>query len=229
MRRPFGIAAIVLVAVAVPNASATLPGRNGIIVFKRYFEPDQWGALFTIGSNGRGEKQLTHTSRNVTDDQPDWSPDASLIVFTRCSPDTPCTIYTVKPDGSQLKRVSPKPCLPGPPQCEDGANASFLRDGRHVVYTRATGGERHFPNWDQIEHSDIVVRDLDGGNPRVLISSTPYRADFNSPPVLAGRLAPGLRSRELAALEAGAQARSLCHERRRQSLPPDHTVVAERR
>jgi Tol biopolymer transport system component len=181
MRRPFGIAAIVLVAVAVPNASATLPGRNGIIVFKRYFEPDQWGALFTIGSNGRGEKQLTHTSRNVTDDQPDWSPDASLIVFTRCSPDTPCTIYTVKPDGSQLKRVSPKPCLPGPPQCEDGANASFLRDGRHVVYTRATGGERHFPNWDQIEHSDIVVRDLHGGNPRVLISSTPYRADYNSP------------------------------------------------
>jgi TolB protein len=181
MRRPFGIAAIVLVAVAVPTASATLPGRDGIIVFKRYFEPDQWGALFTIGSNGRGEKQLTHTSRNVTDDQPDWSPDAPLIVFTRCSPDTPCTISTVKPDGSSSKRVSPKPCLPGPPKCEDGANASFLRDGRHVVYTRATGRERHFPNWDQIEHSDIVVRDLDGGNPRVLISSTPYRADYNSP------------------------------------------------
>jgi TolB protein len=97
------------------------------------------GALFTIHSDGRGEKQLTHTARNVTDDQPDWSPDASLIAFTRCAPNAPCAIYTVKPDGSQLKRLSPKPCLPGPPECEDGANASFLPDGRHFVcvYVRA--------------------------------------------------------------------------------------------
>src|SRR5436190_4325263 len=181
MRHLWGIAAIVVLAVAVPTASATLPGRNGSIVFKRYFEPDQWGALFTIGSDGRGEKQLTHTSRNVTDDQPDWSPDASLIVFTRCSPDAPCAIYTIKPDGSHLKRLSPKPCLPGPPQCEDGANASCLRDSRPVVYTRATGGVRHFANWDQIEHSDVVVRDLDGRNPRVLIRSKPYGGDYNSP------------------------------------------------
>jgi TolB protein len=104
-----------------------------------------------------------------------------LIAFTRCAPNAPCAIYTVKPDGSQLKRLSPKPCLPGPPECEDGANASFLPDGRHFVYTRATGGERHFANWDQIEHSDIVVRDVDGGNPRVLISSKPYAGDYNSP------------------------------------------------
>jgi Tol biopolymer transport system component len=180
LRHVLGVA-IILVAVAVPTASATLPGKNGRIVFKRYFEPDQWGALFTIRSDGRGEKQLTHTARNTTDDQPDWSPDASLIAFTRCAPNAPCAIYTVKPDGSQLKRVSPKPCLPGPPQCEDGANASFLPDGRHFVYTRATGGERHFANWDQIEHSDIVVRDVDGGNPRVLIRSKPYGADLNSP------------------------------------------------
>lgn len=181
LRHVLGVAAIIVVAVAVPTASATLPGKNGRIVFKRYFEPDQWAALFTIRSDGRGEKQLTHAARNVTDDQPDWSPDASLIAFTRCAPNAPCAIYTVKPDGSQLKRVSPKPCLPGPPQCEDGANASFLPDGRHFVYTRATGGERHFANWDQIEHSDIVVRDVDGGNPRVLIRSKPYGADFNSP------------------------------------------------
>jgi Tol biopolymer transport system component len=181
MRRLVGIAAVVILAVVVASASATLPGKNGRIVFKRYFEPDQWSALFTVGSDGRGEKQLTHTSRNVTDDQPDWSPDASLIVFTRCPAGGPCAIYTVKPDGSQLKRLSPKPCLPGPPGCEDGANVSFLPDGRHVVYTRSTGGVRHFATWEQIEHSDIVVRDLDGRDPRVLIRSKRYSNDFNSP------------------------------------------------
>ena len=104
-----------------------------------------------------------------------------MIVFTRCSPNTPCAIYTVKADGSWLKRLSPKPCLPGPPQCEDGANASFLRDGRHFVYTRATAGERHFANWDQIEHSDIVVRDLDGRNPRVL-SAPGHSEVITTPP-----------------------------------------------
>ena len=181
LRNSLRLAVLIAVAVAVPMASATQPGENGAIAFKRYFEPDQWGALFTIGSYGKGEKQLTHTSRNVTDDQPDWSPDASLIVFTRCAPEAPCAIYTIKPDGSQLKRLSPKPCRPGPPQCEDGANATFLPDGRHIVYTRATGGDRHFGGWDQIEHSDIVVRDLDGRNPRALIKSKPYQGDFNSP------------------------------------------------
>jgi Tol biopolymer transport system component len=181
VRHLLGIAAIIVVAAAVPTAGATPPGRNGSIVFKRYFVPDQWAALFTIGADGKGEKQLTHASRDVVDDQPDWSPDASLIVFTRCSPGAPCAIYTVKAGGSRLKRLSPTPCLPGPPGCEDGANVSFLPDGRHVVYTRSTGGERHFSNWDQIEHSDVVVRDLDGRNPRVLIRSKPYGGDFNSP------------------------------------------------
>ena len=173
LRYALAIAVVAIMALAVPTASATLPGKNGSIVFKRYFEPDRWGALFTIRSDGTGEKQLTHTARNVTDDQPDWSPDASLIAFTRCAPDAPCAIYTVKPDGSQLKRLSPN--------AEDGANASFLPDGRHFVYTRATGGVRHFANWDQIEHSDVVVRDVDGRNPRVLISSKPYAGDYNSP------------------------------------------------
>src|SRR5262245_24909212 len=181
MRHLLGLVAIVVVAVGVPTASATLPGTNGSIVFKRFFEPDRWAALFTIGSDGSGEKQLTHPSRNTTDDQPDWSPNATSIVFTRCAPGAPCAIYTVRADGSHLERVSPKPCRPGPPGCEDGAWASFLRDGRHIVYTRSSGGERHFSNWDQIEHSDIVVRDLDGGNPRVLIRSKPYGGDLNTP------------------------------------------------
>jgi len=181
LRCALGAAAIVVVAVVVSTASATGPGKNGGIVFKRYFEPDTWGALFMIRSDGKNEKQLTHPVRNVTDDQPDWSPDASLIVFTRCAPNAPCAIYTVKPDGSQLKRASPKPCLPGPPQCEDGTWASFLRDGRRFVYTRSTGGERHFSNWDQIEHSDIVIRDVDGRNPRVLIRSKRFAGDLNYP------------------------------------------------
>jgi hypothetical protein len=43
LRHVLGIAAVAIMAVAVPTASATLPGKNGSLVFKRYFVPDQWG------------------------------------------------------------------------------------------------------------------------------------------------------------------------------------------
>jgi TolB protein len=40
---------------------------------------------------------------------------------------------------------------------------------------------RRFPNGEQwIEHSDLVVRDLDGGNARVVIRSRPYEGDYAS-------------------------------------------------
>jgi Tol biopolymer transport system component len=64
-------------------------------------------------------------------------------------------------------------------RCEDGEGASFLPDGRRVVYTRATGKERQLPGWGaQIEHSDIVVRDMSGANARVLIRSRSFHANY---------------------------------------------------
>ena len=185
MRARLSLAVLFLLLIAVPAALATLPGNNGRIAFRRYFDPRQsWGAIFTIDADGSGEVQVDHPARGVADDQPDWSPDGSLIGFTRCAPNTPCALYAVEPDGSKLRRLSP-PCRGKPPQieskCEDAANVSFLPDGKHVVYTRSTGLVRRFRNWEQIQHSDIVVRDLNGRNPRVLIRSKPYAADYNSP------------------------------------------------
>ena len=56
---------------------------------------------------------------------------------------------------------------------------SFLPDGKRVVYTRSTGKVRQFPGGEQwIQHSDIVVRDVNGANPRVVIRSRPYGGDY---------------------------------------------------
>jgi Tol biopolymer transport system component len=117
------------------------------------------------------------------DDQPDWSPDGSLLVFHRSG--TPFAIYTVKPDGSDLNRLSPRCSASGPnieTKCEDGASASFLPDGKRVVYTRSTGKVRQFPGGEQwIQHSDVVVRDVSGANLRVLIRSGPYAGGYLEP------------------------------------------------
>jgi TolB protein len=177
-----GAVALASVAAFTAVASATVPGKNGWIAFKRYLDSSRsTGAIYTVDAQGKGQRQVTRPSRGVVDDQPDWSSDGSLLVFHRTG--TPYAVYTVRADGSELRRLSPPCSATGPnisTKCEDGAYASFLPDGKRVVYTRATGRVRHFPGWDQIEHSDIVVRDVSGDNLQVLIRSRPYEGDYDS-------------------------------------------------
>jgi TolB protein len=160
-------------ATAVSSAlagSSTPPGKNGQIAFKRYLDASRsTAAIFVIGPNGTAARQVTRPAPGTVDDQPDWSPDASLLAFYRCIPNGPCNVYTVKPDGSDLKVLDDR---------ADGQDPAFVPGGRQIVWTRATGSVRHFANTDQIEHSDIVVTDLDGTNTRVLTGSRPYGGDY---------------------------------------------------
>lgn len=167
------------------SAVSTSPGKNGLIAFKRLTNQST-GALFAVGPSGSGQRQITRPEAGVVDDQPDWSPNGSMLVFHRIVPDRPFAIYTIKADGSDLTRLSPPCTTPSGPgietSCEDGEGASFLPDGKRVVYTRATGNVKSFGVMgDHIEHSDIVVRNLSGGEPQVLLRSKPYQGDFLSP------------------------------------------------
>ncbi len=163
-------------------ASATTPGVNGRIAYKGYLDADRsTGAIFTISPGGGGARQITFPSAGTTDDQPDWSPDGRLIAFRRCAPDTVCAIYTVRPDGGHLTRLS-APCNAKPPdletRCADESEVAFLPDGRRVVFTRSTGRVREFPNGQGfIEHSDLVIRDLSGGADTVVLRSQPFAGD----------------------------------------------------
>jgi Tol biopolymer transport system component len=173
-------ASAALAKAPAPSTSTTAPGKNGAFAFKRYLDRSRTtGAIFTMDASGKNVRQITQPETGTVDDQPDWSPDGSLLVFYRCAPGSPCGVYTVKPDGSALTPLLP---CSASSECEDGEGGSFLPDGKRVVFTRASGTVRHLVGGDQIEHSDIVVRDVSGGaSAQALVRSPRFAGDYLSP------------------------------------------------
>ena len=175
------IAATVAVSLSAP-ASATTPGHNGPLAFRRWLDADHTtSAIVTIRPDRTGERLLTQPTTGTEDTQPDWSPGGRLVAFERCEPNTVCAIYTVRADGSHLTRLSP-PCTATPPDietiCPDESGVAFMPDGRHVVFTRSTGLVKEFPDGSNfIEHSDLVIRNLSGEHSTVVLRSLPFSGD----------------------------------------------------
>jgi Tol biopolymer transport system component len=96
-----------------------IPGaysRNGTqIVFTRGNDESGTGiGVFVVHLDGSGLKQISPPGMEVADDPGlvDWSPDGRLIAFAgRPTPDNRFTLFTVRPNGTHLRRIPiPLPC-----------------------------------------------------------------------------------------------------------------------
>ena len=161
VRKATATIALVLALVGFAAAVSRATGKNGRIAFRRYFTADKtWGAIFTVDPNGTDERQVTRPPKGSADAPPRWSPDGSLIAFTRCRKGGRCAIYTVRPDGSKLTRLTP--ACAAKSRCEDDTGASFVPDGRHVLFSQFTGGIG----------SSLVVADLHLQHRHVVVAGT---------------------------------------------------------
>jgi Tol biopolymer transport system component len=136
----FAAAALVVAGLAAGLSQATAPGKNGRIAFSRYELHDTplTAHIVVANSDGSGQRTITHASRTYHDDHPDWSPDGSRIVFERgCSPNCSRQIWTMRPDGSELRRLSPR-CRSGA-FCPDDLEARLSPDGRQIAFVSYRG------------------------------------------------------------------------------------------
>jgi Tol biopolymer transport system component len=105
------------------------------------------------------------------DNLPMWSPDGSRIMFARGVKirDTKWwnfDIYTIRPDGTDLKRLTTHE--------SSDAHAMWTHDGKHILWNSARAGYRDEACiYDQTfqPYGQIFIMDADGGNKRQITDS----------------------------------------------------------
>ena len=176
-------AVLTALAIVAGTASATAPGRNGSIAFRRYFnDQHSRGAVFTIRTNGTHARQITHPPKGVVDDGPDWAPDRSLITFTRCPAEGLCHVYVVRPDGNGLTPVGSL--------CPPGATKTPVRMTRplasRLIPSSSRSLNRPVRSGPRTAKSSILRSrqwTRNGSNRHVIFQPQPYAADLLNPMV----------------------------------------------
>ena len=158
------VGAVAAIGVAAGLAQATVPGKNGQIVYRNF------KSLFVVNHDGTGERKLTRPPRGWVDDQPDWSPDGSKVAFQRCTDS--CYVWTVTASGAGVRRLGPAG--------DDRAEPAWAPDGKQIAYTRRWGRRTQ----DQFERAEIYVMNTSGGAARAVTEITaanPSSADVENP------------------------------------------------
>ncbi len=143
-----------------PNAGFPSWSADGKEVVFRTFGEGEMG-LRIINLKTHQIRVLTTT----TDNLPEWSPDGSRILFTR-KQDNNFDIYTIKPDGTDLKRLTDYPAT--------DAHAVWSWDGKYIMWNSGEYGFKDeaalYDNSFQ-PYGAIWVMNADGTGKRLLTDS----------------------------------------------------------
>ena len=130
------------------------------IVYRVWGEKDY--GLRILNLEDRSVKVLTTEPDNL----PGWSPDGSRIVFTRRQADGNYDVFTIRPDGSDLRRLTTSRAVDG--------HAVWSQDGKHILWNSGMHGWRDeaalYDNTFQ-PYAPIFIMNADGTGKRQLTDS----------------------------------------------------------
>jgi Tol biopolymer transport system component len=92
-------------------------------------------------ADGSNQRNISNTVGTTSDFQPDWSPDSSKIVFSRCvCATTADELYVMAADGSGQTRLTPGTNAGEPSWSPDGTRIAFMSvGGIYSVMAAGTG------------------------------------------------------------------------------------------
>jgi Tol biopolymer transport system component len=119
---------------------------------------DAFGSVWVVAAAGGRPHRVTNCRPSCIDVEPTWSPNAGLIAFQRIRPGrSPSSgLYTVRPDGSELKRIGKGADLAWSPNgqriaFDSGPNSMAVADADgshvHVLLAGAQGTGPNLPSW----------------------------------------------------------------------------------
>lgn len=135
-------------------------GDGKQIVYRVWGEKELGLRILTLAD--RSVKVLTTEPDNL----PGWSPDGSRILFTRRQADGNYDVFTIRPDGADLRRLTDAPAVDG--------HAVWTPDGTHILWNSGMYGWKDeaalYDNTFQPYGSIFIMR-ADGTGKRLLTDS----------------------------------------------------------
>lgn len=140
-------------AVANDSLAAWSPDGSTFVLSRQVIEdranPEN-PHLYAISPEGTGLRRLTQGA--AFDILPAWAPDASRIVFSRVVGEQSTDVFTMRPDGTDVVRLTDDPRV-----YED--TATYAPDGTRIVYTRVAR-----------DNEDVYVMNADGSRKEALLA-----------------------------------------------------------
>ena len=188
------VMALVMVAMALPvfaggagddedndneSAGAT---RNGQIVFRRYFDPEQTkAAIFKMNPDGSHVSQITHPPKGWRDQNPAWSPDGKRVAFYRQRVDESMSrIMVLNVDTGDVREVThcgpdhgyPRGDSASSGKCVADFDPAFSPDGKSLTFHRILG-----PDTPARVSDGIWLVGIDGSDPHQVTKVDPKPPD----------------------------------------------------